>query len=355
MAYKTNTFHFVSMPSLPPHGYLSTGEPVERHTLANAAGASVEVLTLGGIVTALRVPDRDGVLADVVLGFDHLAGYLGAHPYFGVIAGRVAGRITGARFPLDGVSHALVCNNPPNHLHGGARGFDKQLWLAQPAVRADGAASLRLSRLSPDGEEGYPGSVDVAVTYTLTAANALVIETAASTDRPTPFSLTHHSYFNLAGEGTVSVADHLLQIQADTYAPADQAMTLVGRREPVTAANDFRQPRRVGNAIPALHQHHGDLYFLPGAGLREVAQLTDPGSGRVLTVSTTETCLQFYTGVALDGSLTGKSGRAYGPHAGLCLECEGYPDGANTPALGDIILRPGRALHHTTIYAFSLN
>jgi aldose 1-epimerase len=207
--------------------------------------------------------------------------------------------------------------------------------------------------VSADGEEGYPGIVTVAVTYTLTDANALVIETEASTDRATPFSLTHHSYFNMSGEGSGSVGDEFLQIHADAYAPTDDKMTLLGRRESVTPANDFRKPRKVGEAIPALHQEHGDLYLLSGTGLRQAAILTDPASGRRLTVSTSENSLQFYTGRYLDGTLVGKSGRSYESHAGLCLECQGYPDGANTPALGDIILRPGHPLRHTTIYAFS--
>lgn len=341
------------MPSLHPYGHLPSGEPVERYQLTNATGTSVSILTQGGIVSALHVPDRHGVFADVVLGFDTLASYLAPHPYFGAIVGRVAGRISGARFMLDGVDYPLACNDAPNHLHGGIRGFDKHLWSASPNTRDDGAKSLRLTRMSADGEEGYPGNVTVAVTYTLTDDNALVIETEASTDRATPFSLTHHSYFNLSGEGSGPVGNEFLQINADTYAPTDAKLTLLGRREPVTPANDFRESRKVADAIPGLHQEHGDLYFLSGTGLREVALLTDPASGRRLTVSTTENCLQFYTGRYLNGTLVGKSGSSYAAHAGLCLECQGYPDGANTPALGDIILRPGHPLRQTTIYAFS--
>lgn len=336
-----------------PFGCLPSGEPVELHCLTNATGMSVSILTLGGIVMDLRVPDRRGEFADVVLGFETLESYLDPHPYFGAITGRVAGRITNAVFTLDGATYPLACNDPPNHLHGGDRGFDKHLWTADPLKRGDGSESLRLTRLSPDGEEGYPGNVSVAVTYTLTTDNELMIETEASTDRATPFCLTHHSYFNLAGEGSESVENQVLQIHADTYAPTDTRMTLLGRKEFVTPANDFRQPRRLGDAIPGLHQHHGDLYFLPEPGQREVAILSDPSSGRRLTVSTTEACLQLYTANSLDSTLIGKSGQTYGPHAGLCLECQGYPDGANTPALGDIILRPGETLRHTTIYAFS--
>ena len=342
-----------------PFGNLPTGESVEAFTLKSNGGASLCVITLGGIITSLCIPDRHGGLADVVLGFPDLQGYLAPHPYMGAIAGRVAGRISGARFVLDGRAHELAPNDPPNHLHGGRIGFDRRLWSATPVFRADRADSLRLVYRSPDGEEGYPGQVDAAVTYTVTADNAFMMETEATTDRPTPFSLTQHSYFNLAGEGRGTIEGHELQIHADAYAPTDKQMTLLGRRESViNQGNDLRRPRRLGETIPHLFQRHGDLYFLPRPDSpekapRRAARLFEPVSGRVLTVSTTEDCLQFYSGVALDGSLTGKSGRAYGPHAGLCLECEGYPDGANTPALGDIILRPGQPLHHTTIYAFS--
>ena len=327
------------------------------YTLANTSGFSLPVIPYGATVTSLLVPDRHGCLADVVLGFDNLAGYLAPHPYFGAIAGRVAGRISGARFALDGHTYELAPNDPPNHLHGGRVGFNRRLWSATPLPRADGAASLRLGYHSPDGEEGYPGRVDVAVTYTVTAGNALVMETEATTDRATPFSLTQHSYFNLAGEGTGSIEGHALQIHADDFAPTDDRMTLLGRREPVAGrGNDFNRSRRIGDALPHLFKAHGDLYFLPPLGEaspRLAAHLHEPTSGRTLTVSTTEDCLQLYTGASLDGSLTGKSGRPYGPHSGLCLECEGYPDGANTPALGDIILRPGHPLRHTTIYAFT--
>lgn len=338
-----------------PFGTLPDGRTVDIFTLANARGVSARILTYGATVASLNVPDRDGNLADVVLGFDRLEDYLIRHPYVGVIAGRVAGRIRDARFSLEGHTHHLAANNSPNHLHGGIEGFDRKLWSASPVSRPDGADSVRLRYRSPDGEEGYPGTVETTVTYTLTSDNALLVETTATTDRATPFCPTQHSYFNLAGEGTVE--DHEVQILADHYAPADEAMGLLGRREPVTAGgNDFRHARRLGEALPHLHKHHGDLYFLPVANTAEprlAARIYEPRSGRILAVSTTEACLQLYTGVGLEGSLTGKSGRRYGPFAGLCLECQGYPDGANSPEMGDIILRPGRTFHHLTRYAFS--
>lgn len=342
------------VPTSTLYGRLPDGRSVYAWTLAGTGGLTLEALNYGGIVTRLHAPDRTGRLADLVLGLPSLDAYLAGKSYFGALVGRVAGRITAGRFTLDGVTYPLAVNNGPNHLHGGRQGFDKHLWAAAPVTRTDGAPSLRLTRLSPDGEEGYPGNVTVSVTYTITADNTFIIDSEASTDRPTPFSLTHHSYFNLTGEGTGTITGHTLQIHADSFAPTDAKMTLLGRREPVFPANDFRQPRRLADAIPHLHKSHGDLYFLPAApGLRPVARLADPVSGRVLTVSTTEACLQLYTGVSLDGTLTGKSARPHAAHAGLCLECQGNPDAAHFPALGDIILRPGHPQRHTTAYAFT--
>lgn len=338
-------------------GTLPTGETVESYPLTNASGFSARVMTYGATVISLLAPDRDGWLADVVLGFNDLEDYLKPHPFFGAIAGRVAGRITGARFTLDGQVHELAANEPPNHLHGGWVGFNRRLWKAAPHSRADGGCSVRLTYRSPDGEEGYPGTVDVSVTYTVTAGDALVVETEATTDRATPFSLTQHSYFNLAGEGAGSIEGHDLEIFASEFAPTDEAMALQGRREAIAGrGNDFNRSLRVGDALPHLFKRHGDLYFLARATTdapRLAARLREPVSGRVMTVSTTEDCLQLYTGVSLDGSVIGKSGRPYGSHAGLCLECEGYPDGANAPEMGDIILRPGQTLRETTVYAFS--
>lgn len=338
-----------------PFGTLAGGESVHAYDLVGAGGLTLTAITYGGIVTRLLVPDRRGDVADVVLGFDALDGYLGPHPFFGAIAGRVAGRISGAHFALDGHEYKLEANDPPNTLHGGSRGFDKRLWAASPVTRADGAPSLRLSRTSADGEEGFPGNVAVVVTYTVTDDNRFVIDVEATTDRATPFSLTHHSYFNLAGTGTI--ADHELQVFARNVAAHDDRSTLLGRREPVDGRpGDLRVARRLGDVIPHLAGQHGDLYFVDRdapAAMVTAARLTDPASGRVMTVRTTEDCIQLYTGTKLDGSIVGKGGRRYESLAGLCLECEGYPDGANVVALGDIILRPGQTLRQTTEYAFS--
>ena len=338
-----------------PYGTLSDGRAVEAFTLESRGGMTLEVITYGATITSLQVPDRKGHLADVVLGFSQLSDYLAPHPYFGAMIGRVAGRIGGAEFSLDGTRYLLTANDHTNHLHGGATGFDRRLWTPHPLSDS----SLQLTYQSPDGEEGYPGNVTVLVTYSVTDDNVLHIETEATTDLATPLSLTQHSYFNLAGEGHGTIEDHELQISAEAYAPTDQNLAFLGHRA-LARTNDFQSPRRVGAALPDLHLAHGDLYFLrePGAGgqlpkMQKAARVYEPASGRCLTVSTTEDCLQFYTGVALDGSLTGKSGKSYGPHAGLCLECQGYPDGTKTPWLGDIILRPGKTFHQTTHYAFS--
>jgi aldose 1-epimerase len=318
------------------------------------------VLTYGGIITSIRVPDCRGRIDDVVLGFSGLGPYLANLPYFGAIIGRIAGRVSGARFTLEGRDYLLARNNGHNHLHGGRVGLDKRVWSAQPVVRADGFESLRLYYRSPDGEENYPGTLDITVTYTLTAANALVIETEAIADRVTPLSMTNHSYFNLAGEGAGSIAAHTLQIDAESYVPTDDSMTLSGRCMPTEGqASDFSHPRILADAIPDLFMSHGDLYLLrgPGEAIPErptvAARAVEPGSGRVLEVSTNEACLQFYTGLSLDGTLVGKSGRAYGPHAGFALECEGYPDGVSVPQFGDILLRPQQPQRRMTIYAFS--
>jgi aldose 1-epimerase len=281
-----------------------------------------------------------------------LESYIKEHPYFGCITGRVGGRITGGKLRIGEMEYSLAINNGPNHLHGGLAGLDKRLWKA--VTLADG---VTLHYHSPDGEEGYPGNLDIAVTYRLNEANELFIESEVTTDQLTPVSLTNHTYFNLAGEGTCTVEDHVLQIFADDFVPTDNDLTLSGRRECVAGQpNDLREPRCLRDVIPHLHLHHGDNYLLrpPGAdGLSLVALVTDPSSGRRLEIRTNDTNLQFYTGISLDGTLTGKSGNVYGPHSGLCLECQGYPDGVAHPELGDILVRPGQPQRRLTKYKFS--
>jgi len=358
---KSVAFHEESISSQ-PYGRLADGRAVDVWQLRGAGGLVLEVITYGGIVTRLLVPDSMGNSADVVLGYDRLDPYLLRHPYFGAITGRVAGRITGSRFTLDGCDYPLTANDGSNHLHGGLVGLDRRLWVASPIARPDQAPSLRLTYRSPHGEENYPGNVEFTVTYTVTADNAFVIETEAITDRPTPVSLTHHSYFNLNGEGNGDVRDHALQIHADTCFPASSDFTLLDSEEPVAGGpDDLNQARRVGDAQPGFHLGHGSLYRVRrpvsaavGSGLVPVARLTHPGSGRVLQVSSTERLVQLYSGAMLptDGP-PGKSGRPYGPLAGICLECEDYPNGVAAPWIGDIIVHPGNPYRHKTVYAFS--
>ena len=341
-------------------GYLPGGEPIEAWTLTGAGGLIAEVITYGAVVTRLLVPASGGGHRDVVLGFDNLEAYLSDRGYFGAVVGRVAGRITGASFQLNGETFSLAANDPPNHLHGGVAGFNTRVWKASPESHTNGAPRLHLVYRSRDGEEGYPGETHTTITYSVTDDNLFLIETEAVTDRPTPFSLTFHHYFNLAGEGSGSIDEHELQIHADRFVLTDRQMTLLGQLASVEGrGNDFRFPRRLGDAIPLLLGNHGDLYRVresDGAGpeLRpsHVARLAHPGAGLAMDVLTTNTHLQLYTGVGLDGSAHGKSGTPYARHAGVCLECEGYPDGANSPEMGDIILRPPHARREITGYAF---
>jgi aldose 1-epimerase len=339
-------------------GFLPSGKSVEAWTLTGSAGLTVEAITYGGIVTRLLYPAGDANWLDLVLGFNELQPYLDGHPYFGAIVGRVAGRIPNARFGVDGKTFYLSANEPPNHLHGGVNGFDKKLWTAAATPREDGAPSLQLTYCSPHGEEGYPGAVQVWVTYTVTHDNAFVIDTYACTDKPTPLSLTHHSYFNLAGEGSGSITSHTLQVYANEFVETNEDLTVSDQLRPVTGlADDLRHPTPLRETLPRLARNHGALYVVPGSGVVgepvKIAELTHPATGRTLTCSTTENHLQVYTASAFDGSITGKSGRPYEKYAGLCLECEGYPNGVARPDLGNIILRPGEPRRHRTIYAFS--
>lgn len=335
-------------------GVMPDGREIEEFHFQNSHGLSAKVITYGGIITQLQVPDKRDNLADVVLGFDNLAQYLAGHPYFGCIAGRVAGRLTHGKFSLDGKSYSLAINNPPNHLHGGNTGFDKRVWKAE--LLGNGAETkLGLSYFSPDGEEGYPGNVKAKVVYSLTDQNEFIVEYEATTDKATPLSLTSHSYFNLADEGSGAVENHQLQIFADDYAPTDEGMTHLDSRKTVAGAgNDFTRLQRLGDVIPTLWKQHGDNYFVRRTKepLAPVAVLVDPQGGRKMEIFSNAPCVQLYTGVSLDGTLKGKSGRPYIRHGGLCLECQGYPNGVNAPALSDIVLRPGQTYRQTTVHKF---
>jgi aldose 1-epimerase len=349
-----------TFPSSRCFGHFPTGESVESWTIAGSGGLVAEVITYGGILTKLLAPGLNGHVDDVVLGFNQLDPYLTDRAYFGAIVGRVAGRIPHARFILEGKTYELTRNEDANHLHGGSEGFSKKLWKATPGVEQQDRPSLRLEYFSQNGEEGYPGSVKVAVTYSITPENALQIRSEASSDQTTPLSLTFHPYFNLGGEGSGSVVGHELQIHADNFVAVDENMTPLDDLKSVTRDNDFRCSRSLAEAIPKLFRNHGDLYRLRRManqeglnGLVPAARLIHQPRGRAMDVSTTASYIQLYTGVGLDGTLAGKMGASYESYAGLCLECQGYPNGLNHPAMGDILLHPGQARSEVTQYAFS--
>lgn len=343
-------------------GMLPDGTPIDVITLTNLHAMEVRAITYGGIITALRVPDRNGDLADVVLGHDDLAAYLAASPYFGAIVGRYANRIANGRFALDGHSYQLAVNNGQNHLHGGLRGFDKVVWSADPFVKP-GSVGVVFRYTSPDGEEGYPGRLDVKVTYTLTDRNELAVDYHATTDRPTPINLTQHSYFNLAGEGRGSVLEHVLVIHADSFTPVDSTLIPTGEIVPVAGTPlDFTAPTSIGERIEQpdrqLAYGHGyDHNFVlnrTGPGLVLAVEVYEPTTGRTMDVYTTEPGLQLYTGNFLDGTITGKAGHVYGRHAGFSLETQHFPDSPNHAEFPSSVLRPGAVYDSRTVFAFGI-
>jgi aldose 1-epimerase len=338
-----------------PFGTLPDGSPVTRYTLSQAGGLTLRVLTYGGIVQSLEVPDAHGEMANVVLGFASLQGYLaGPKPFFGALIGRFANRIADGRFSLDGRDYAVDVNAGGNCLHGGRAGFDKRLWHAEPLSDHE----LRLSLTSPDGDQGFPGELHAEVTYRL-EENSVQLDFRATTDAPTVVNLTNHSYFNLAGEGSGSVEAHTLVIDADEYTPVNAAMIPTGESAFVAGtALDFREETAVG---AHLRDPHPQLlaacgldhnYVLRGTGLRRCAQLTDPASGRVLDVLTDQPGLQLYTGNALDGSLSGTGDRAYRQGDGLALETQHFPDSPNQAGFPSAVLRPGQTYATSTTWSF---
>jgi aldose 1-epimerase len=342
-----------------PFGVTTDGAAVDVYTMTNTGGMVARVITFGALLTQLQVPDRDGVMADVVLGFKTLDGYEGVHPYFGATIGRVANRIAKGKFRLGGKEYTLATNNGPNHLHGGNTGFDKRVWKAQVVPAADGVA-VKFTYLSPDGEEGYPGAVTASVTYTLTNRNEVRLDYAATSDKPTPINLTNHSYFNLAGEGAGDILGHELTIMADRYTPVDGTLIPTGEIATVrSTVMDFTRSVPIGaridqvpGAAPGGYDHNYVLNH--GGGVLAVsARVREPKSGRVMDVLTTEPGVQLYTGNFLDGTNTGKAGVAYKKHFGFCLETQHYPDSINHPAFPPTVLEPNRTFKSTTIYRFS--
>jgi len=343
-----------------PFGNLPTGEAVDLYTLINPSGASAQITNYGGIVIALYVPDSAGVLGNIVLGHNDLDAYVAGKAYFGALVGRYANRIAHGRFSLQGAEYRLAANDGPHHLHGGRRGFDKALWRAAGALGPDGP-TLELRYVSDDGEEGYPGALEVVVTYTLTDDTALRIDYRAATDRDTVLNLSHHSYFNLFDAGASSILDHEMQIFADRYTPVDTELIPTGAIAAVHSTPlDFKRPRRIGADIDQDHQqlraaggydHNFVLNGKPG-GLVRAARVRDPSSGRTMEVHTTQPGLQFYSGNFLDGSIVGRDGAVYGRRHGVCLEAQHFPDSPNKPHFPSTLLRPGQDYRHTTSYKF---
>lgn len=339
------------------------GKPVEMVTLKNANGVEIQTINYGAIITSVKVPDRNGKIADVVLGFDQPASYWAdpPPPYFGSVVGRYANRIAKGQFVLGGKTYTLVTNNGPNALHGGTRGFDKVLWNVATRETPGGSSAI-FTRTSPDGEEGYPGNLAVTVTYTLTANNELVVDYRAATDKATPVNLSQHSYFNLAGEGSGNILGHHLTINADRYTPVDQTLIPTGELAAVQGTPfDFRQPTAIGARINSDHpqlkagqgyDHNWVLNGIAGAP-RFAARLTDPASGRTMEISTTEPGIQFYAGNFLDGKIKGKGGRVYGHRAGLCLETQHFPDSPNQKNFPSAIVQPGKPYVSKTVMVFS--
>jgi aldose 1-epimerase len=331
------------------------GKPVDLYTLTNKKGAVAKITNYGAILTELHVPDRKGKMGDVVLGFDNVDDYVKKSPYFGSIVGRSANRIRNATFVLDGKTYKLNANNAPHHLHGGTKGWDKVIWTAEPIETKDGP-SLKLTHVSPDGEENYPGTVTATATYTLTNDNELKVEMTATTDKPTIVSMAHHTYWNLAGDGTI--LDHELTIPADKYTPGDP-MVPDGTVKPVKGTPfDFTTAKPIGRDLkaaggkPVGYDHNWIVNGDPHA-MREVAKLKDPKSGRVMTITADQPGLQFYTGNFMDGSNTGK-GVHQVQYSGLCLESQKFPNSINVPAWqGEVILKPGQTYKHTMIHKFT--
>lgn len=339
-----------------PFGSTRRGEQVAEFTLSNANGVTVSILTWGGIIRTIRVPDREGILKDITLGFDTLPPYEERHPYFGTITGRFANRIARGRFSLDGKAYSLAINNGPNHLHGGINGFDRAVWQASTKTSPRGA-SVILTHKSPDGDEGYPGELSAEVTYTLSNDNALRIDYSATTTKTTPINLTSHGYFNLSGHDSGDVLKQTLQIAAERVVVVDETSIPTGELARVEGTPfDFRTPHPIGDRIGEVGIGYDHTYVISGApaSLRLAATASDPELGRYLELYTTEPGVQLYTSNYLDGSQIGKGGARYGKHAGFCLEAQHFPDSVNQPAFPSTILRPGETYTQTTVMKFGV-
>jgi aldose 1-epimerase len=342
-------------------GKTAEGTVVDLYTLTNAHGLEARITNYGGIVVSLKVPDRNGRLDDVVLGFDKLDDYLKGHPYFGALVGRYGNRIAKGKFTLSGKTYTLATNNGPNALHGGLKGFDKAVWQAKEAVMQDGPA-LELTYASKDGEEGYPGNLTAKVVYTLTNKDELRVEYAATTDQDTVVNLTQHSYFNLAGAGSQDILEHRMMLNAEKFTPVDSTLIPTGELRAVKGTPfDFTSPTAIGARISQDEEQirfgkgYDHNFVLKGGGgsLELAARVTEPTTGRIMEAYTTEPGVQFYTGNFLDGTNIGKGGKAYKFRYGFCLEAQHFPDSPNHPAFPSTVLKPGQKYKQTTVYRFS--
>lgn len=337
-----------------PYGRLPAGRPVNLYTLTNDRGMRVRLTDYGALTVSVEAPDRGGRPADVTLGYDSLAGWLGNGPYFGATIGRCANRIAGAEFTLDGRVYRLAANSGRHHLHGGRRGFDKVLWEAAVLEEPD-AVGVKFGYTSPDGEEGYPGELRVTAEYRLTGRNEFRAEFSAVADRPTIVNLAHHTYWNLAGPAAGDVLGHELELAADRYTVADAELIPTGEIRSVQGTPlDFTRPAAIGARIARLPGGYDVNFVLreAGGGVRLAARVREPRTGRVLEVHTDQPGIQLYTGNFLDGSITGKGGVAYRRHAGLCLETQGFPDAPHHAHFPSIVLRPGQTYRHTMVHVF---
>jgi aldose 1-epimerase len=339
------------------------GATIDVYTLTNSSGMEIRAMPYGAIIMSISVPDRDGQFADVVLGHNSLDKYLTASRYFGAVVGRFGNRIARGRFMLDGREFALAVNNGPNHLHGGVKGFDKVVWQAA-TFSGPASSGVTFRYISPDGEEGYPGRVDATVSYTLTDRFELIVEYSATSDKPTPINLTQHTYFNLAGEGTRDVLDHVIAINADRYTPVDDTKIPTGELAPVAGTPfDLRTPTRIGARIDERdsqlvigggYDHNFVLNRTGDSGLLHAARVYEPTTGRILDVATSEPGLQFNTANGLDGAIVGKSGKPYRARDGFCLETQHFPDSPNQTAFPSTILRPGQVYRSRTVFRFGI-
>jgi aldose 1-epimerase len=335
-------------------GKTPDGKEVDLYTLTNANGLKALVMTYGGILVSLEVPDRNGKLEDIVLGYDSLGGYLKKNPYFGAIVGRYANRIAEGRFSLRGVQYRLAKNDGENHLHGGNKGFDKVVWNGE-SIKLDSAVGVKLSYLSKDGEEGYPGNLTCIVEYLLTNRNEFIVNYHATTDKPTVVNLTHHSYFNLAGQGNGDILGHELMVNAEKFTPVGKGLIPTGELKSVKGTPmDFMTATTIGARIANVEGGYDHNYVLTGedGSLKLAARVYEPSSGRVMEIFTTEPGIQFYSGNFL-GGMRGKSGRLYQKHGGFCLETQHFPDSPNKPNFPSVVLNPGEQYAHRTIHKFS--